>query len=88
MASQPIHRASLAQISAALLAAVDTLIAEFPEVPSAVVYEKVGEARGLAARRLPNLNAYQRAIEHEARLRLQFKSGASAEVTAGTVNRP
>ncbi|HTW20114.1 MAG TPA: hypothetical protein VME70_07890 [Mycobacteriales bacterium] len=75
--SQLTHRTALAQVSRALLAAVDTLLAEFPEVPSAIVYEKIGEARGTAAGHLPDLAAYQHAIETEARRRLQYKSKAS-----------
>jgi hypothetical protein len=88
MASHPAQRVNLARISAALLAAVDVLSAEFPEVPSAVIYEKVGEARGLAARYLPDVLAYQHEIERDARLRLRFRSGSSTEVSAGTVGWP
>jgi hypothetical protein len=84
MTSQSAHRTNLARVSAALLAAVDVLSAEFPEVPSAVIYEKVGEARGIAARHLPDLVAYQHEIEREARLRLRFRAGTSTEVSAGT----
>jgi hypothetical protein len=85
MASQLDQPPNVARTSAALLAAVDTLISEFPEVPTAVIYEMVGEARGLADRYLPDLDAYQHVIEREARLLLGFRSGSSTEVSAGTV---
>jgi len=49
MASSATRLSRLAQVSAALLDAVDALTEEFPEVPVSIVYEKVGEARGVAA---------------------------------------
>jgi hypothetical protein len=55
-----------------LLAAVDHLVAEFPHASLAEIYDPVGEARAVAARRLPNVLAYQRALEYEARLRLKL----------------
>jgi hypothetical protein len=81
------HRSRLAQASVALLDAVDVLVAEFPEVPSSIVYEKVGEARSLAARYLPDLTRYRQAIEEGARLRLRCAdpSRGEWELSAGTV---
>jgi hypothetical protein len=74
----------VAGASATLLAAVDALGSEFPDVPSAVIYEKVGQALSLSARYLPELGAYRREIEAQARLLLRFRAG-SFEVSAGTV---
>ncbi len=72
MASSATRLSRLAQVSAALLDAVDALTEEFPEVPVSIVYEKVGEARGVAARYLPDPVGYRLAIEKEARRRLRF----------------
>jgi hypothetical protein len=60
------------QTSRALLAAVDQLALEFPEVPLAEIYVRVGEARVAAARRLPNVSAYRDALERVARAQLRF----------------
>jgi hypothetical protein len=57
-------------VSRALLAVVDKLASEFPDRPLAEVYVKVGEARVIAARRLPNVLAYRDVLEREARIRL------------------
>jgi hypothetical protein len=75
----------VSQASRALLAVVDTLMAEFPEVPLSVVYEHVGEARAVAASRLPDVEGYREALEREARHRLRFdESIARFELSAGT----
>ena len=72
MASSATRLSRLAQVSTALLDAVDALTEEFPEVPVSIIYEKVGEARGVAARYLPDPAGYRFAIEKEARRRLRF----------------
>jgi hypothetical protein len=64
------------QVSRALLAVVDQLASEFPELPLAEVYVKVGEARVIAARRLPNVLAYRDVLEREARVRLAVSAEA------------
>jgi hypothetical protein len=75
----------VSQASRALLAVVDRLTAEFPEVPLSVVYEQVGEAREVAARYLPDVTMYQDALEREARTRLRFdQTGPRFEMSAGT----
>jgi hypothetical protein len=56
-------RFARAAVSSALLNAADTLAVEFPHIPHAVIYEKVGEARAIAARTLPNVQAYRAALE-------------------------
>jgi hypothetical protein len=58
-------------MSRALLVAIENLVAEFPHIPLADIYVQVGEARAVAARQLPNVLAYQRALEDEAREQLQ-----------------
>jgi hypothetical protein len=78
-------RLARAAVSSALLNAADTLVVEFPHVPHAVIYEKVGEARAIAARTLPNVEAYRAVLEREARLALaDFGSVAHAEMAPGT----
>jgi hypothetical protein len=64
---------SLSQASRALLAVVDRLKAEFPEVPLSVVHAQVGEARAVAARCLPDVEKYREALEGDARIRLGFE---------------
>jgi hypothetical protein len=72
-------------VSRALLATVDLLAAEFPELPLSVVYVAVGQARGAAAKRLPNMLAYRDVLEHEARSLLRFEDPAGwRELTPGT----
>jgi hypothetical protein len=74
-----------AQVSTALLSAADAIAAEFPHVPHSVVYEKVGDARAIAARRLPNVAAYRQVLEREARLALTgYGSGSRPEMSPGT----
>jgi hypothetical protein len=71
--------------SRALLSVVDLLAREFPDIALPTIYEKVGEARGIAARHLPDVAAYRLAIEREARARLVLDYSASwAEISAGT----
>jgi hypothetical protein len=55
-----------------MLAVVDSLAAQFPDVPLSEVYVKVGDARVAAARRLPNVLAYRDVLEHEARSQLEL----------------
>jgi hypothetical protein len=72
-------------VSRVLLATVDRLSSEFPDVAPHTVYEKVGAAREIAERRLPDLEGYTRALEHEARALLQLEATMSwREVSAGT----
>jgi hypothetical protein len=72
-------------VSRVLLATVDRLAREFPDVAPHVVYEKVGAAREVAERRLPDLDAYAHALEREARALLQLEATMSwREVSAGT----
>jgi hypothetical protein len=69
----------------ALLNAADTLAAEFPHLPHAVVYEKVGDARPIAARQLPNVDAYREALKREARVALAgYRVAAWHELSPGT----
>ena len=85
MASRATDLYTRAQVSTALLNAADTIAAEFPHVPHAVIYEKVGDARAIAARRLPNVAAYREVLEREARLALAgYGSGARPEMSPGT----
>jgi hypothetical protein len=73
------------QVSTALLSAADTIAAEFPHIPHSVVYEKVGEARAIAARQLPNVAAYRQVLEREARIALTgYGSASRAEMSPGT----
>jgi hypothetical protein len=58
-------------VSRALLDVVETLAAEFPAVPLRVIYDKVGDARPISARYLPNVFAYSKALEGEARVALE-----------------
>jgi hypothetical protein len=84
MASSATRLSRLAQVSAALLDAVDALTEEFPEVPVSIIYEKVGEARGVAARHLPDPVGYRLAIETEARRRLRFADNDTPPAQAST----
>ena len=73
--------------SRVLLATVDLLAREFPDVPLPTIYEKVGEARESAAHHLPDVDAYGLAIERAARVQLALMpptTGAWGEVSAGT----
>jgi hypothetical protein len=73
------------QTSRALLAAVDQLAEEFPHLSLPAIYVAVGDARVLAARRLPNVRLYREALESEARARLRLEANAGLiEVSAGT----
>jgi hypothetical protein len=84
MAPEPSNVARL-DVSRALLSVVDLLAREFPDIALPTIYEKVGEAREIAARHLPDVIAYSREIEREARARLILDYSASwAEVSAGT----
>jgi hypothetical protein len=84
MGSEPRAVARL-DVSRALLSVVDLLAREFPDIALPTIYEKVGEAREDAARHLPDVTAYSRAIEREARTRLVLHYSASwAEISAGT----
>jgi hypothetical protein len=68
-----------------LLSAADTIAAEFPHLPHSVVYEKVGDARAIAARQLPNVAAYRQVLEREARIALAgYGSGPRGEMSPGT----
>lgn len=62
--SAPLAR--LVQVNRALDATVERLEAEFPGVPTQVIYEKVGDARVDAAKRLPNLTAYSEVLARQA----------------------
>jgi hypothetical protein len=85
MASRATDLYTRAQVSTALLSAADTIAAEFPHIPHSVVYEKVGDARAIAARRLPNVAAYRDTLEREARLALAgYGPGARPEMSPGT----
>jgi hypothetical protein len=55
-------------LSRALLAALNLLDAEFPDVDSLLIYDKVAEARVAARNQLPNVEAYRRVIEQHARV--------------------
>jgi hypothetical protein len=85
MASRAADLYTRSQVSTALLSAADTLAAEFPHIPHSVIYEKVGDARAIAARRLPNVAAYREALEREARLTLAgYGAGSRPEMSPGT----
>jgi hypothetical protein len=72
-------------VSRALLAAVDQLATEFPAIALPVIYERVGDARVIAARRLPNVAAYRDVLECEARARLAVDDASYRhEFSAGT----
>jgi hypothetical protein len=58
--------------SRALLDVVDRLSAEFPEVPLSVIHQKIGEARPVAVRHLPDVDRYQETLELEATIRLRL----------------
>jgi hypothetical protein len=69
-----------------LLDVVDQLAARFSHLPHVVVYEKVGDARTVAHRLLPDLAAYGAAVEREAAHALTMHESAvgHAEVSPGT----
>lgn len=83
MTSHAVPLSTLALVSRALLSAVDGLAEEFPDVPLRVVYDSVGDARPMAARKLPNVIAYRTELECRARARLlQVPSAQSIQVAA------
>jgi hypothetical protein len=62
--SAPLAR--LVQVNRAVQTTVKRLEAEFPGVPAQVIYDKVGDARVDAAKRLPNLSAYSEVLARQA----------------------
>jgi hypothetical protein len=84
MASRATDLYTRSQVSTALLSAADTIAAEFPHIPHAVVYEKVGDARAIAARQLPNVSAYRQVLEREARIALAGYGSGPREMSPGT----
>jgi hypothetical protein len=84
MTSHSIPLSTLALVSRALLSAVDGLADEFPDVPLAVVYDRVGDARPIAARKLPNVNAYRCELERRARVELRRVSSVNTANAGST----
>lgn len=78
MAIRTMSLSRLGLVYSTLLDAADTLIAEFPDAPAAVVYDSVGAARQVADKSLPDLAAFKWAIEREARVTLT-KIGTAGE---------
>lgn len=63
--STPLSR--LSQINRLQLDVVERLEADFPEAPALLIYEKVREARGPAAKHLADPSSYRDLLEQQAR---------------------
>jgi hypothetical protein len=87
MTSHSFTLTRLALVSRALLSAVDELAEEFPHVPLRVVYDRVGDARPMAARKLPNVTAYRTELEYRARVGLQQVSAVGEAPLSSTLRR-
>jgi hypothetical protein len=82
--------AGLAQskaIERAVSFALHQVVVEFPDLPAAVVYDKVSEARCVAAMQLPNCSAYACVLLDEVRARLRLEDLARA-LEGGTFCAP
>jgi hypothetical protein len=81
MASRSVPRSTRAMISRALLNVVETIAADFPDVPLPVVYDKVGDARAMSAKYLPDVAGYRDALECHALAEFEREYGRRVAVS-------